>query len=286
MTDYLVYDVFTDTAFGGNQLAIMPDAHGLPEDSLQKIAREFNFSESTFVFPPEDPGHTARVRIFTPTSELPFAGHPTIGTAVALADLGRGGPDMVLELGVGPIPCSVTGNRARFDTSVPLTREAELDADLMAASLGLDPSQIRTAAHAPVFAGVGLPFAIVELSDRAALAACLPDLAAMRSAARPVHGVLKFSVFAYVRDAQEIDARMFSPLAGIPEDPATGSASAALTALLGELDNRSQPFAIRQGDDMGRPSRIFSDVTVENGKSEKVSIAGQAIRTMEGRLTL
>ena len=106
MSRYLVYDVFTDTRFGGNQLAVFPDATDLPEADLQAIAAEFNFSEVTFVYPPENPAHTARVRIFTPTMEIPFAGHPVIGTAIALADAGHG-PDMVLELGVGPLPCRV-----------------------------------------------------------------------------------------------------------------------------------------------------------------------------------
>ena len=119
MTEYLVYDVFTDKAFGGNPLAIIPDAQGLAEANLQRIAREFNFSETTFVFPPRQ-GGDARVRIFTPTMEIPFAGHPTIGTALALHNLGKVGPGMVLELGVGPIPVTITGTRARFVTKVPL----------------------------------------------------------------------------------------------------------------------------------------------------------------------
>ncbi len=121
MTDFLILDVFTDAPFTGNPLAVIPDATGLSEDSLQRIAREFNFSESTFVYPPEDPAHTARVRIFAPATELPFAGHPTIGTAIALAAAGHG-PDMVLELGVGPIPVSVRDGKAQFTTPVPLFR--------------------------------------------------------------------------------------------------------------------------------------------------------------------
>ncbi|NNF91824.1 MAG: PhzF family phenazine biosynthesis protein, partial [Boseongicola sp.] len=120
MTDFLVYDVFTDKAFGGNPLAVIPDATRIAEADLQRIAREFNFSETTFVFPPEV-GGDAKVRIFTPTSELQFAGHPTVGTAVALSDLGRAGPEMVLELGVGPIPVTVSGRHARFETRVPLS---------------------------------------------------------------------------------------------------------------------------------------------------------------------
>ena len=112
-TPYFVYDVFTDTAFGGNQLAVFPDARGLPQDKLQRIAAEFNFSEVTFVCPPEDPNHTAKVRIFTPTSEVDFAGHPVIGTVIALRDTDYPAPDnlatseMVLELGVGPMPCRI-----------------------------------------------------------------------------------------------------------------------------------------------------------------------------------
>jgi len=119
MTDYLVYDVFTDRAFGGNPLAIIPDARYLAEKDLQRIAREFNFSETTFVFPPNE-GGDAHVRIFTPIMEIPFAGHPTIGTALALHSLGKVGTEMVLELGIGPIPVTITGTRARFVTKVPL----------------------------------------------------------------------------------------------------------------------------------------------------------------------
>ena len=119
MTDFLVYDVFTDQTFGGNPLAVIPDARGIAEVDLQKVAREFNFSETTFVYPAEA-GCDAKVRIFTPTMEVPFAGHPTVGTALALRDLGRVGDEMVLELGVGPIPVAISGRRARFVTKVPL----------------------------------------------------------------------------------------------------------------------------------------------------------------------
>jgi len=119
MTQYLVYDVFTDTVFGGNQLAVFPDARELPENKLQAIAAEFNFSEVTFVYPPVNPDHSAKVRIFTPTSEVDFAGHPVIGTVIALSDLGYEAP-MVLELGVGPMPCDIENGFASFTTSVPL----------------------------------------------------------------------------------------------------------------------------------------------------------------------
>jgi len=153
MTKYVVYDVFTEQAFGGNQLAVFPDATSLPEDKLQKIAAEFNFSEVTFVYPPEDPDHTAKVRIFTPTSEIDFAGHPTIGTIIALADLGQSSP-LVLELGVGPLECTRDAKGAAFTTAVPLERFSEPDPALVAAAIGLPASAIRTDTHVPIQAGM------------------------------------------------------------------------------------------------------------------------------------
>ena len=175
MTDYLVYDVFTDHAFGGNQLAVFPNAGALPEVKLQKIAAEFNFSEVTFVYPPENPEYAAKVRIFTPTSEIDFAGHPTIGTIIALSDLGQASP-MVLELGIGPLPCTRDKNGAAFSTSVPLEMIAEPDPELVAACLGLPVGAIRMDTHVPVQASMGLPFVIVELHNRASLATCQTNM--------------------------------------------------------------------------------------------------------------
>lgn len=283
MTDFVVYDVFTDNAFGGNPLAVIPDASGLAEADLIRITREFNFSETTFVYPPDDPSCDAKVRIFTPATELPFAGHPTVGTAVALAALGRCGPEMVLELKVGPIPVSVTGSRARFETRVPLDVSDAPSQREVAACVGLREAQIRTDRHAPVSAGLGTDFVLVELTDRAALSEARPDVAAFRKVA----GIeaVRLGVFLYVRNGSSVEARMFSPLGGIPEDPATGSACAALVAFLGQLEGASARYDIRQGDDMGRPSRIDAEVTVENGSPVVVSIAGSAVRVMEGRLT-
>src|SRR6056297_1343898 len=157
MHHYFVYDVFTNTRFGGNQLAIFPEASHIPEDALQSIASEFNFSEVTFVYPPADANHTARVRIFTPTMEIPFAGHPTIGTAKALADQGHG-PDMVLELGLGPLPCIAGPEGARFTTRTPLECLATPDPALVARALGLAPDRLETRQHPPTLASVGLPF--------------------------------------------------------------------------------------------------------------------------------
>jgi trans-2,3-dihydro-3-hydroxyanthranilate isomerase len=280
VTDYLVYDVFTETPFGGNPLAVIPDAAGLDAALLQRIAREFNYSETTFVYPPDDPAHTARVRIFTPTQEVPFAGHPTIGTAVALHALGRPG-QMVLELGVGPVACTVTGRSARFVTTRPLERLHAPEPEVVAACLGLGAGDIRTEAHAPLMASLGLPFVFAELADLAALARCVPDTAAFRRAEARYPAPFDFAVAAYVRDENAVRMRMFAPLDDIPEDPATGSAAAALGALLRDLGGKPVALDIAQGVEMGRPSRIG----VEAGP-EGVAVTGSACQVMDGRLIL
>uniref|UniRef100_UPI003B52DFA8 PhzF family phenazine biosynthesis protein n=1 Tax=Roseovarius indicus TaxID=540747 RepID=UPI003B52DFA8 len=278
MSRYVVYDVFTDTRFGGNQLAVFPDATDLPEADLQAIAAEFNFSEVTFVYPPESPANTARVRIFTPTMEIPFAGHPVIGTAIALADAGHG-PDMVLELGVGPLPCRVDTGTAAFTTAAPLETLATPEPALVARALGVQPSDIATETHPPTMASLGLPFTISELTSRAALSACQTDIAAFREGAKAHPGGLDFAQFAYTREGETIHARMFAPLDNIPEDPATGSACATLAALLAKTLGKDLSLTVHQGEDMGRPSRI--GLQTQQGR---VTVSGQAVRVMEGRL--
>lgn len=278
MTRYLVLDVFTDQPFGGNQLAVIPDATRLPEPALQRIAREFNFSETTFVYPPDDPAHTAKIRIFTPTTEVPFAGHPTIGTAVALAQAGHG-PDMVLELGVGPLHAHVTPQQARFTTAVPLQQIGTPDIALVARALGLSPAEVKADTHPPVLATLGLPFTLTEVTDRAALSRISTEISAFRDGAALFPAGLDFAQMAYVRQGNTIHARMFAPLDNIPEDPATGSAAATLAALLARIENRDLSLVLHQGDDMGRPSRIALQT---NGTA--VTVSGQAIVTMEGNL--
>ncbi|MBU2982788.1 PhzF family phenazine biosynthesis protein [Lentibacter algarum] len=280
MTRYSVFDVFSDAPFGGNPLAVIHDAQELPEATLQKIAREFNFSETVFLYPPVASAHTARVRIFTPTMEIPFAGHPTIGTAVALAQAGAG-PDMVLELGVGPIVAKATAERAEFHTPVPLSIMAEPDPALVAAALGLSGDDIRVDTHTPVLASVGLPFTITELKTREALARCVTDITAFRKGAALHEGALDFAQFAYVREGNHVDARMFAPLDNMPEDPATGSASAALGALLVKLSGDPVDLSILQGEDMGRPSQIGLGADTEG-----VTISGAACLVMSGTLHL
>lgn len=282
MSDYLVYDVFTDTPFGGNQLAIFPDANTLPQDKLQQIAAEFNFSEVTFVYPPTDPAHTARVRIFTPTTEVGFAGHPIIGTVIALSDLGQSSP-MTLELGVGPLLCTKDKDGAAFTTSVPLEILSEPEPSFVAAALGLSAQDIRTDTHAPTQASIGLPFVITELSTRAALAACEPNMERFKEGAARYPTELDFAIFAYVRDGGNVSSRMFAPLDNIPEDPATGSASATLAALLTDILSAPQSLTFLQGEDMGRPSHIKAATTQA---PISVTISGNAVKTMAGRFIL
>lgn len=278
MTDYLVYDVFSDEAFGGNQLAIIPVATALAEEDLQRIAREFNYSETTFVYPPEDPSNTARVRIFTPTMEIPFAGHPIVGTVMALHDMG-GSSEMTLELGVGPLNCVVRDGQVSFTTSAELEIMAKPEIALVAAALGLDESDIECATHVPTMASLGLPFTITELTTRKALSRIIPEINVMRRGAETYPASLDFAQFAYFPEGETIHARMFAPLDNIPEDPATGSACAALGALLAKATGNEQSLNIRQGEDMGRLSLI--GLTTNSGA---VTISGTAKRTMQGQL--
>ncbi|WP_197915986.1 PhzF family phenazine biosynthesis protein [Thiosulfatihalobacter marinus] len=279
MTDFVVYDVFSEKPFGGNQLAVIPEASDLPEADLQRIAREFNFSETTFVYPPSDATSTARVRIFTPTMEVPFAGHPVIGTAVALAERGHG-PDMVLDLGIGPLRCHAQDGAARFTTTAALEIICHPAPDLVAAALGIAPDRVQFESHAPVMASLGLAFTITQLDSRATLTALAPDVAAFRKGNAAYPSGLDFAQFAYVREGDTIHARMFAPLDNIPEDPATGSACATLGALLARIDGRDLSLTVHQGDDMGRPSVIGLETS-----GSAVTVSGQAVQTMRGRLT-
>lgn len=276
---YLVYDVFTDTPFCGNQLAVFPDATGIPEEHLMPICREFNFSEVTFVTPPEDPAHTARVRIFSPSREMAFAGHPTIGTATALCDLGWG-HDQVLELGIGPLPCHVGADGASFESTAPLKILSEPAPDRVAACLSLTSDDLQLACHAPVIASVGNPFVLVELTGPKALARAQEQTPSMQELLAHHPDSLDCSIYCYTRDGGEVHARMFGRLGGIPEDPATGSAAAALGAYLADLEGTAR-LTIHQGEAMGRPSLIGVDA-----RPGSTTISGRAVRVMEGRLTI
>ena len=288
---FVTLDVFTDRRFGGNPLAVILDARGLADADMQAIAREFNYSEQTFVLPPADPAHTARVRIFTPSSELPFAGHPNVGTAVALARAGAVfgrpvGDALSLRGGGGPgrLHRRAPGRRARrpHRRAGPARARAAADSGLVAGCVGLPARAIVTARHPPRMASVGLPCVFAELDGLAALAAARPDAAAFAAAEAAQPAVAgTFSVALYVRTGPGgVRARVFAPLAGIAEDPATGSAAGALGALLASLGDGGE-LVVEQGVEMGRPSRI--EVAV---RGAAVTIAGPCVPVMEGTLTL
>lgn len=297
---YVTVDVFTDTAFGGNPLAVLPDARGLDAATMQRIAAEFGYSETTFVLPPEDPAHTARVRIFTPGREVPFAGHPNVGTALVLAwqgsCFGRPVTDALLfEEGAGLVPVAIGRNaegradRATLTAPQRLTVGPEAELAAVAACCALDPGRFDLSAHPPLLASVGLPFVFARLADRQALADARPDLAAFERLApqMPAPDIHLYVPGDGVR--ADIHARMFAPLDGVNEDPATGSANAALAGLLAHLDRRRDltlALTILQGEDIGRPSVLHATARKTAGAVEEIRIGGGAVRMMSGELHL
>ncbi|MGH7210075.1 MAG: PhzF family phenazine biosynthesis protein, partial [Acetobacteraceae bacterium] len=261
---FVTRDVFTDRRFGGNPLAVFPDAAGLSDAAMQALAAEFNLSETTFVLPPEDPAHTARVRIFTPRWELPFAGHPNVGTGVVLAQQGRDrGGVLRFEEIAGLVDIRVdrdaagTATGATIAAPLPLSLGPTLPAATVAACAGIAKDDVIETGHAPILASVGMPFVIAAVRP-AALTRATPDPVGFRQAIsnRPALDG-RLSLHLYARDGAHLRARMFSPLAGIAEDPATGSANAALAALLLSLgEEASVTYDIFQGVEMGRPSLL------------------------------
>lgn len=290
-TPFETVDVFTTERFGGNPLAVFPDAAGLAEADLQRIAQEFNLSETSFVFPPQDPAHTAHVRIFTPVRELPFAGHPNVGTALVLAARGGGRPErMVFEEAAGlvtvrfdwPAPGSVGHPRAAVEAPVPLSLGAPIPVGLVAACTGLSAADIVTSAHAPLVAGMGAHFVIAEVTADA-LGRAAPDLVAIRGA---TGGPTGFSIHLHAHTPQGRQSRMFAPLSGIIEDPATGSANLVLSALLlslGTAPRHSLP--IRQGREMGRPSFLHTEAW-RTPDGIRASVGGSAVPVLSGTLRL
>lgn len=291
---YYTLDVFTDRPFTGNPLAVFPDAGELGNDAMQAIARELNLSETVFVGAPADRNRLP-VRIFTPARELPFAGHPTVGTALLLAELGRlegdanGGFELVLEQKVGPVPVTISPaaprRSARFRTArLPEVTPSTLDRATAAALVGLDATLVIAD---PVVASCGGAFQLIELADADALARAELDLARWRAClaadAAP-------ELYYYTRAGGEADlrARMFAPAIGIFEDPATGSAAAALAGYLATLrrDDGIQSLIIGQGTEMGRPSLIQTEVIQHRGRVEAVYVSGRAVIVAEGRFRL
>ena len=293
---FFTCDVFTGTRFGGNQLAVLPEANGLGDAQMQQIAREFNYSETAFVLPSQA-GHTCEVRIFTPANEVPFAGHPNIGTAFVLASMGVFGSleaptSVTFEEKAGLVTISVEktqGGSIRCELAAPqrLSLGAAVSAHSVAAAVSLSADDIVTITHAPQVASVGLPFLFAELTDRHALTRARPDISGVESLI--AEGVSSPDVHLYVRTSDTFDlrARMFAPMDGVPEDPATGSANCALVALLTHLDEAADgafSWRIAQGVEMGRPSVLEARTAKKDGAVVNVWIGGECVLVSEGSI--
>lgn len=290
---YHTCDVFTETRFGGNPLAVLPDASGLSDRLMQRIAREFNLSETSFVFPPES-GHTRKVRIFTPTLELPFAGHPNVGTAFVLASTGALGPlqdslTATFEEIAGVVQVAITASNDRVTSCElaapqPLSLGKAIPVPVAASALSLSPEDILTGNHPPVAASCGLPWVMVELKDRAALERMRPNQAGFDALA--AEGV-RPGVYGYIRasDGSDLRARSFGT-GGEPEDPATGSAGCALAGLVAHLEAGASgifTYRIAQGVEMGRPSLLVARAEKTSG-IVRTWIGGGCVAVSEGFL--
>lgn len=291
--DYLTLDVFTTRRFGGNPLAVFPDARGLDTATMQALAAEINYSETTFVLPPDDPANTARVRIFNRIAEMPFAGHPNVGTGFALAHLGKVSEPVLrfeelaglVEVRLAGAPGAPTG--AEIDAPQPLQLLGELPAAEIAACLSLDPAQLVLDAHPPVRATVGVDFVFVEVAADA-LAAAAPDVTAFRRVETMRDDLAgRISIFLYARDgASDVRARMFAPISGTWEDPATGSANATLAALRLSLgDSDTLAYHSVQGVEMGRESRL-SVRAWRTDAGIRASVGGGCVPVFRGSVAL
>ena len=289
--EFVTLDVFTDRRFGGNPLAVFPDAQGLTTEEMQAIGSEFNLSEVTFVLPPKDPANTAQVRIFTPTLEMPFAGHPNVGTGYVLAQAGRDTDGRLrFEEIAGLVEIEISRassgaiTSARIAAPLPLELGPYFPAEQIAslASLALDDMVVT--GHAPVQASVGAGFIIAEVTPEA-LTRATPDLVAFRAlaAARPD---LHIHLHLYAVDGSDFRTRMFAPMDNIYEDAATGSANAALAALRLSLTGDQTLHAIAsQGVEMGRPSRL--EIAAHRATDGiRATVAGTCVPVMRGVLEL
>ena len=295
--EYYICDVFTQQKFSGNQLAVITDAEGLSDHDMQNIAREFNFSESTFVFPSEKE-NTRKVRIFTPRSEVPFAGHPNIGTAFILAETGIFGDfaqsiDVVFEEKAGNVPIKINKDHCGYiwcelSAPAPLSLGKVATVDLASEVLSIEAGDINVTTHYPQVASVGLPFLFVELQSLEALSQAQIDVSKLQ---RLLQEGFPSYIHIYCRDVKDFDirCRMFAPLDGVPEDPATGSANAALIALLSHCDQRSDledKWKISQGSEIGRPSVLHGRAQKIGGTVTEVNLGGYSVMVCKGTISI
>ena len=292
---FFTLDVFTDTPLAGNPLAVVLDSEGLASDRMQAIAREFNLSETVFVEAPRDPVNTARLRIFTPARELPFAGHPTVGTAILLAEerapelLGRQDLSIVLEETIGLVHCVVRRPKGRTRASftlpvLPKPTGTPLDRTSLAAALSIAPDDIGFDQHRVCLMSAGVPYTLVPVASVDAVDRAWPDLSVWPEE-------LETFVYAKMKTSGPLEfyARMFAPTFGITEDPATGSAVAAFAGVLPgseALADGDHTIIVRQGVAMGRPSTITLGLDIAENRLVSASIGGQAVVVSEGTIDL
>ncbi len=296
---YYTCDVFTDQRFGGNQLAVFPDAASIPEHLFQSIAKEFNFSETTFVFSPTNSKNTKRVRIFTPGGELPFAGHPTVGTAFVLGAIGqikisKEETNIIFEEGVGDVPVKIfSRNNKPIFAQLTAAKLPEFfsapGGDEIAHFLSLASNDLDK--NFPIqVVSCGVPFLFAAVTSRAALKHIRINIEKMETALRSCKAK---DVFIFTTDAEQTDsqfrARMFAPLLGIPEDPATGSAAASFAGYLAEknpLNDGVVKWKIEQGFEMGRPSLLFVEADKQNGETQAIRVGGNVVMISEGEMEI
>ena len=295
---YLTADVFTDKPFGGNQLAVFPDAKGLDDERMFALAREFNFSETTFVFPPEK-GGTRKLRIWTPGGEVPFAGHPTVGTAHVLAEIGEiplegESTPIVFEEQVGPVPVTIRASAGKpVFAQLSVAKLPEIGPpvptrETLASMLSLEPKDLVGGHFAPQSISCGLPFLFVALKDRAAVKRSRIRVDQWE---RTLGSAWASMIMVFSRDPEregsDIRARMYAPGFGVPEDPATGSACAALGGYLAARDTRQEGtlrWIVEQGFEMGRPSIIEVEVDKAGGVIAAVRVGGASVTMSEGSI--
>lgn len=295
-------DVFTSLPFGGNPVAVFPEAQGLDDYQLQQIAREMNLSETVFVLPPTDPAAVVRLRIFTPTQEIPFAGHPVLGTFYVLAQLGLiaitdGVTRVMQECNIGLFPVEIYAQEGLI-TRVVMTQpkplflgsvEASDELFDIAKALGLSKNQIADTNRPVMVVSTGLPVLIVPVRTLTAVRSIVPDAAAIVEVCGRVgaNGIMVFTSVT-VEDHATVHTRMFAPSIGIPEDPATGSASGAMGAYLvhnGLVEvGPMTELIVEQGYEIARPSRILVQVESEDDAIQTVKVGGQCVMVVKGTL--
>lgn len=301
---YHTLDVFTDRVFGGNPLAVFPHADGIPGGVMASIARELNLSETVFVLRPASADGTRRLRIFTPGAELPFAGHPTLGTAHLLAALGEPGLEaaddalaqVLFEEGIGPVRVTIRREAGMpVFTQLTAAQAPEMgprppSRERLARLLGLEVGDVLAGDWSPAAVSCGVPFLFVPLASRSAVARARMDHGVW---ANELKSYWAPQVFVFAREAEmpgsDIRARMFAPGLGVPEDPATGSAVAALGGYLagrpGQRDGLLQR-TIEQGFEMGRPSLLYLEADVTNGRADAVRVGGRSVLVGQGEIDI